>query len=129
MENVAKEKLRWVIANIFVNISSTEMGRKYISSEGIYLRFLQFINCKSEALRLAVLRILRNAVFEWENEEFTTELLQEKHKFIDSIAYHILIMIFKSELLNENNKEIVEELIKKYHPNMGTAGELTNILK
>ena len=44
MENKLKIKRQWVIANIFVNISSTEIGRKYLATSKLYLRFLSFIN-------------------------------------------------------------------------------------
>lgn len=60
-----KENRRWVITNIFVNVSSVDYGRRFISEEKIYLRFLNFMNHEKEAVRLGVLKILRNVSFEW----------------------------------------------------------------
>jgi hypothetical protein len=76
MENKAKSKRQWVIVNIFVNITSFEFGRKFAAMEKIHIRFLKFINEESEALRLAVLRILRNVAFEWEDPEIIAEILK-----------------------------------------------------
>ena len=39
-----KESRRWVITNIFVNVSSVDYGRRFIAEEKFYLRFLNFIN-------------------------------------------------------------------------------------
>jgi hypothetical protein len=60
---------RWVIMNIFVNVSSVELGRKHCAEEKIYVRFLNFINDEKEAIRLGVLKLIRNVSFEWETEE------------------------------------------------------------
>jgi hypothetical protein len=71
-----KENRRWVITNIFVNVSSVDYGRRFISEEKIYLRFLNFMNHEKETVRLGVLKILRNVSFEWEDEDFITEMLK-----------------------------------------------------
>jgi hypothetical protein len=71
-----KENRRWVITNIFVNVSSVDYGRRFISEEKIYLRFLNFMNHEKETVRLGVLKILRNVSFEWEIEDFITEMLK-----------------------------------------------------
>ena len=63
----SKPTRKWVIANIFVNISSHEVGREYIANEKLYLGFIKYINEESDSLRLAVLRIMRNVAFLWEN--------------------------------------------------------------
>lgn len=61
----SKPSRRWVIANIFVNVSSHDIGREYIAKEKLYLGFLKYINDDKESLRLAVLRIIRNVAFLW----------------------------------------------------------------
>ncbi len=63
-----KENRRWVITNIFVNVTSIEVGRKFVAEEKIYVRFLNFINSDKEAVRFGVLKLLRNVSFEWEVE-------------------------------------------------------------
>lgn len=61
-----KPARKWVIANIFVNVSSHEAGREYVATEKLYLGFIKYMNEQSDALRLAVLRIMRNIAFLWE---------------------------------------------------------------
>ena len=62
-----KESRRWVVTNIFVNVSSIEVGRKFITEEKIYNRFINYINTENENTRIGVLKLLRNCAFEWEN--------------------------------------------------------------
>ncbi len=62
-----KEVRRWVVTNIFVNVTSIEVGRKFITEENIYLRFVNYINTEKENTRVGILKLLRNCAFEWEN--------------------------------------------------------------
>lgn len=61
-----KPNRAWIIANVFVNLSAFDHGRKYVAQEKLYTRFLEFIHDEKDALRLAVLRIVRNVAFLWE---------------------------------------------------------------
>jgi hypothetical protein len=62
-----KEARRWVVTNIFVNVTSIEVGRKFITEENIYLRFMNYINTEKENTRVGIIKLLRNCAFEWEN--------------------------------------------------------------
>ena len=60
-----KEKIRWIVVGIFVNVSAIERGRKFLVEEGMGIRFVQYLTSPDERLREASLKITRNCVFEW----------------------------------------------------------------
>jgi RecB family endonuclease NucS len=39
-----KEKLRWIVVGVFVNVSAAERGRRFLVEEGMGVRFVQYIN-------------------------------------------------------------------------------------
>lgn len=90
-----------MIANVFVNVSSHEAGREYIATEKLYVGLLKYINDESDALRLAVLRILRNVAFLWEKEEIVSDLLKKDNQLIDQVSIHMLVMMVKSQLVHD----------------------------
>ena len=73
----SKPTRKWVIANVFVNVTSHETGRMYVANEKLYLGFIKLINEESDALRIGALRIMRNIAFLWENEEIVADILRK----------------------------------------------------
>ena len=61
-----KEKLRWIIVGVFVNVAAIERGRRFLVEEGMGVRFVKFVNSFDGKLREASLKIVRNCAFEWE---------------------------------------------------------------
>ena len=51
---------------VFVNLSASERGRRFLVEEGVWVRFVGFVVEFEERLREASLKILRNCAFEWE---------------------------------------------------------------
>lgn len=72
-----EEKNKWVLISIFVNMSSVERGRRYLIEEGLYKRFVPFLNAPSEKVREGTLKITRNCAFEWEDANFLLAFLTE----------------------------------------------------
>lgn len=39
-----KDKMRWIVVGIFVNVSAIERGRKFLVEEGMGVRFVEYIS-------------------------------------------------------------------------------------
>lgn len=66
---------------------------------------LVYINHEKEALRLAVLRILRNVSFLWDEELIAEDLMDGQNRVIDNIVVHMLIMLHVGSIYAGTERE------------------------
>ena len=110
----SKPNRAWVIANVFVNLSSFEHGRRYVAQEKIYLGLIPYMSSEKDALRLAILRILRNVAFLWEEPEIGEDLMRKDNQVIDSITAHMLLMLHIGSASAGTDLDLTLELLTKH---------------
>lgn len=77
---------------------------------------MNYINAEKEAVRLGVLKILRNVSFEWEVEDFVQEILKPEHDIINRLAEHLAYLIVVSNISAQTSNEDVMKILKDYQP-------------
>lgn len=78
----------------------------------VYIRFIPYIVSFDEKLREATLKVLRNCVFEWEDEAFSTEILKSEHNMLNLLGKLMTFLLSHRELISD--PILIESLLSKY---------------
>ena len=100
--------------NICANLSSEEECRQLIIKDLFLLveKFVPFINDKRRVIRDGVLKTFRNCAFEYETEEFTKTLMNEKYQFAEKIILNIATQILVAKKIEGITEELREQLVR-----------------
>lgn len=94
-------KLRWIVGGILVNLASIERGRKFMTEDKVYKRFVPFVVSFDSKLRESALKILRNCAFEWEDEPFVSEFLKEDLNLLNLLGKLMTFLLSYKELISD----------------------------
>lgn len=92
------------VCNILANISSFKEGREFLTSDdaAFTCRLQKMLFSSSRDARVATIRVLRNCLFEFENEKFVDGLLEADRHFIDNFGAYLGGLLVRGQHLLPN---------------------------
>jgi hypothetical protein len=108
------------LCNILSNISSFKDTREFLTSDGgvFTCRLQRLLYSPVRDVRVSTLKVLRNLLFEFENEKFVDGILQAERHFIDGFgAYFGGLLVHGRHLITTPaDKESLRQKLPTYAP-------------